>query len=121
MNPGSLVFLLVIPLILIAPRGIYIKRETPVMLDQAVKNMVQRNLDIGNAIKLSAKDLVRMYESGSYVVPSRIDVNNRLSLHAYCCGILHDLELNHGTTKEETCGYGMVYEFQPNMIQKVKA
>lgn len=107
-------------MILIAPRGVFISHQSPVLLDQAVKALVQKNLEIGNSIRLSARDLIRMYETGNYLIPQRIDDNNTLSLHAYCCGILHDLETNHGSTKKEALGYGMVYEFHPDTLQKVK-
>ena len=94
-------------------RGVQIKPFPEKRLDQAVKDLIEKNLDLGNTIRISTADIVKMALTGGYLLPSHVDREKELQLEGYCARVLCDFHPNHGTIKRETEGRSITYEFSP--------
>lgn len=103
-------------------RGVQIKQYPEKRLEQAVKDLIEKNLDLGNIIRISTADVVKMAMSGGYTLPSHVNRQKEMQLEGYCASVLFNFRPNHGTIKKEHEGKSMTYEFRPaGMAEEVKA
>lgn len=103
-------------------RGVQIKPYPEKRLEQAVKDLIEKNLDLGNIIRISTADVVKMAQSGGYILPGHVDRHKEMQLEGYCATVLFNFHPNHGIIKKEHEGKSMTYEFRPaGMAKDVEA
>ena len=88
-------------------------------LEQAVKDLIEKNLELGNIVRISTSDIMKMALSGGYLLPSHVDREKSLQLIGYCASVLYNCHPNHGTVKKEQEGKSMTYEFIPDLAKEV--
>ena len=98
----------------IVVRGVQIKGTPDRRLEQAVKDLIEKNLALGNIVKISTADIVEMAITGGYQLPSHVKCERSLQLYGYCASILYTFHPNHGTVKKEQEGKSMTYQFIPD-------
>jgi hypothetical protein len=102
--------------LLISVRGIQVRADPERRLDDAVRQMIESKLIVGQKVDLETRNIVRMCKQGGFVVPN--DVKNDYQLAEYCSSILRDFNPNHGTIKKERMAFGFRYEFIPDIPRK---